>query len=244
MVATQIHIPTQMGFPLHQQKISVSVQFILHEFLQVLSSLRALETITLKLISKKGEGKAKDWNSFRDCLYELTGSEEDYQPGLPWMVLEGSLHRLYNYCYAFATRRGKHHDGAEELKDQVEKALKSALYLRELLPCSPGSRCVVEPECSTKVLKNSETLIRSLHKSSRFLYKKLLDFSHDEDVLYYLLRNRAQYDLLFPEATFATLLTKMFPKGIDQAEQFLIRQYTKRGFDELAPKISKEFESI
>jgi hypothetical protein len=233
-----------MGFPLHQQKISVTVQFILHEFLQVLSSLRALETITLKLISKKGEGRAKDWNSFRDCLYELTGSEEDYQPGLPWMVLEGSLHRLYNYCYAFASKRGKHHDEAEELKDQVERSLKQALYLRELLPCSPGSRCVVEPECGAKVLKNAETLIRSLHKSSRFLCKKLHDFSHEEDVLFYLLQHRVLFDLLFPETTLSTLFLKMYPKGLEQVEQFLIRQYTKRGFDELIPKINREFANI
>ena len=72
----------------------------------------------------------------------------------------------------------------------------------------------------------------------------ILEFSLDENVLFFILRHKDKLDSIYGEGFVKKIFNKMYPDGINEAENYVKKKYAKRGFHNLLMVIASKFTEL
>ncbi len=183
-----------------------------------------------------------------NSLIKLSGSSQGYMRLFSWND-DSILTKLKNYCAYFSQCPGLKHTERLNMNFESNRAWISALQTLDL-----ARRFASQAENEQLKGKNWDigSLNTSLHKTvcsiqrlARLTAKVIIQFKHDENVIFFLVRHAESLDSLFGEHSIAKLIRKMFPKrtrgGI---KTFLTKRYSDRGFDNLIPLIHSKLEAL
>jgi hypothetical protein len=87
-------------------------------------------------------------------------------------------------------------------------------------------------------------LIKTVESFRKSWPKMLIDFRQDENILFFLLRRRVDLDPLCGIGFVRELMRKLWPKGRQELESFVLSAYRNRGFDQLVPQIRSACEEL
>lgn len=215
---------------------SLLFQLFLAEFLKSYTTAQEVEAIyNGSSLSREPPAISKKRRELLLSLCtDLSGEVMSIAPTFPWTTRQGSLKALVHYCHLLRM---------PPLVERSERAYRQAVLARQHL-LSWQERGHITPVHLRALARAVESLARNMHKIGQALTRELLQYAHDENIIFFLLRRQVEFDTLFHAPYVAGLLEKMYRGGIDQAEQHLIRQYTKRGFEHLLPTLTQTFADV
>jgi len=151
-----------------------------------------------------------------------------------WHAPSGHLPRLLHYCSLLAT----HFDDPPSLlckllQQTLEQAVQIAKRCHDLLAKDEQEHS----KLYTKLRKEIRTLMK-------LLFEKVYDFRDNASVLYFLLRHQEQFDTLYREPIIKKTLYAIFPSGMQEAQNFLIEKFSKKGFNHLIPSIEQKLKNL
>lgn len=153
-------------------------------------------------------------------LYGVRGYEK---PAASWDTFEGSLPKLKKYCLEF--QKSNEEKGWEKILKQLDLLLLLALQ---------GLQKGTKEEALNKIPP-------AIKKLGQLILKKTEEQKEDENVLFFLLRSSYQLEVYLGKGFVKGALKKMFPGSLKGAEDYILSQYEKRGFNELLPLITSGF---
>lgn len=217
-------------------------QFLLTEFLATLKEVQAIEQLYKKMEKNASEEMLALLEKLFSSINALTGSAVINQPYFPWSCDKGCLNKLHHYCYLYAHLSPDNKKETAEINTSVRKAFHSAMESRELLLCLQQESHMGKPVFAESQVLHPllDKLIDNLTRVSRLLLPIILSYREDENVLFFLLSRQEEFDSLYQSSCLAHLLQQMYPGGLREAKDFLLKQYTKRGFDHLLALIDKK----
>jgi hypothetical protein len=226
---------TRGKYPKTSQK-SLLFQFILLEFInsytEVLNILKITNVLHISL---------KEVQALNTSLSKLAGSARGSIRFFSWNMEDGILSRLKNYCANYALE-AKDSPGILKMQTQLTKVF---INCRETLE---AIRLAEENELSEpnkKILhKILNTIIRQMNRFSKLTTTLMKQFSADENVVFFILRHKAELNNLLGSQFILKLFKKMYPKGADGAKEFLIKNYGLRGFNHLEPQILQQISEL
>lgn len=236
------HVPHSTGlapqyFNPYYSNHNLLFQFILSEFILVYQEIKHINQIAATLKSQENF-ELEILQRLLHHIVKLAGSSRYYMRLLACND-DGLLTKLKCYSVLFCLKQD--HMNQRKLYDDVEQ-----LWLLSLK---------IVDTTDSLLLRNSETAKLALHswlgkfqRSSKRLSNTItsfkMHFRHDENVIFFIMRHKEQFDDLYKPRYVAKLLKKMFPNGLKEAHQFLLSQYGKRGFDSLVPIIQTKMAEL
>lgn len=212
---------------------SLVFQFLLAEFLKTFKE-------EAKLSDRLFQYQQKKRDSYLDLLApltELSGCLPAQTSFFPWGFAEGSLNKLNSLIQQYMQLEG---DSIElkEIQNLIDKGLKESQKALEYLRASEEERS------SLYVQEMIELHVSSVLKAIKKLHKLILpllqNYKKNENVLFFLLRNQADFRKIYGKRVFVQFFKDMYPSGPESLEKFLLREYTKRGFKQLTKNINEK----
>lgn len=246
---------TSMGLPKNRfdnyfHSNSVLLQFILKDFFKASYESQNLIKIADKLKKSTSEQLLqKELEQYLDELSThlkiLAGNtiEETWQ--LPWHRRIGLITQLKNSTCIFAQRT--HED--ELLFNSIH-----ALFHKMLIGCSQTTDLIKsyffykfaeEDNLQLNLIRNHlSMLLNNMRHISKLIMHTIYRYRRDENVIFFLVRNYSVWNRLYNQKLILKLISRMYPGGLSELKNFLIKRYTKRGFDFLIPSIKKSIADM
>lgn len=207
---------------------SLLFQFILSE---TLATLR----FTKKLLDSEPEEAA-------GALRNLVGTLNDPYRLFSWAPENGTLAKLKAYCSYFAHSAEPYDNVLIPLVHTAEQSwLLSMVCLDDL---RHFERTKQGGDTPAKLRKSIKELAAALNRLAKLIAKLIEQFWNDENVIYFILRHRDEFDEVFGDKFVKTLLKKMYLGGMWGAASFLSKRFSKRGFDHLISAIEMGIEEL
>lgn len=184
---------------------------------------------------------------FSDCailIESLSGSMLDYMRIFSWNQEGGLLRRLSNYCSIFSQQSKKHHKEAQSMQRYANQAWLYCIECHDIIADirnMPFAKTIGHREILYKHLMKIIKLIEQIAAKLPFIIE---DFSNDENVIFFVLRHREDFDSLIRPGLVKAILKRCYSKGLKQTEKFLIDRYKERGFKQLLPIISENIQAL
>ncbi len=194
---------------------SLLFQFVLHEFLRTLGEVYKLECV----VSDEDTPEAIH-DKLTDYLLKLAGTEQEYVRIFTWIYDAGVLTKLKNSVDLLSQKAPVEDSEMRSLHLVVHKAWLECLHSIDLY------RNQELKALKPQVLKAMK-LIRKIPPA---LKKVLSRYEEDENVIYFLIRHKNQFDHIIGPDFLKDILHK-------NSIPFLIERYRMRGFDKLIPEI-------
>lgn len=238
------------GFFLYANNGGLLLQFVLTEFLYTYRVIQDINRIysVLKHASQKRKHPSAVGSSLqllRKTLLKLIGITE-YDPLInSWTSRVGGLNKLKHYSAHLNCSLESRKKLIMDVKNCINKAHHSALHCQQLaddLQQRPSA--YKTPSSFASLFSALDRLIRYTKKSAQLLVPLITSYHEDENVLFFLLTHRHEFDGLYQTDLVRTLFQKMYPEGINSAGEFIKKRYTERGFDSLLPLISQHIAHI
>jgi hypothetical protein len=229
LVIKQLSLPHQHINAYHYDN-SLLFQFILAETLATLREANQLLEI---------QG---DPQKIRQSMTRLVGTLNDSYRLFSWAPENGSLAKLRSYCSYFAHSADPHDNVLIPLVHTAEQNWLLGLVCLDDLRLIERTRST--PAHRTKLNKSLKELSTGLQKLCKMIAKLIEQFWNDENVIFFVLRNKGDFDALFGERFVKNLLKKMYLGGIWGAASFLSKRFAKRGFEHLVPIIEARIEEM
>lgn len=217
----------QLGLGYHlnarQQSAPLLLQFLLSEFIHVFHQFRSIETLI---------GEEQFGHSLHSLLLKLSGSPPRQKKSFQWNPDHGSASKLNFYATFFLDEVKPL--GIEFL--QLEKSCKESRALGIAL------LDVIEGQKIGEIAPAVKKLRRCVGQIAKELVKAIALFKENENVLYFLLRHKAQLDGIYESNFTVKLLKHLFLNDLQKVKDLLVRKYSSRGFGCLAKKIQQHFD--
>ena len=226
---------------------AIIMQFIFFEVINAFQEVYELEYLVsqIKLTPTKKFSKSdrEHMASITTSISRLAGYTQKYMRIFTWNLNDGILAKLKNYCSYFANNISPDDPDVSALQRNAERAWINCLECIDQIREAEKLPTRGTPDLPS--LKTyMEKMVQRLRRLSRVAGNIVLRFKEDENVLLFLLNHQDQLDRLYEDQFVAKLFHKMFPKGLQQAEEFLVEQYASRGFDHLLPQITSKFATL
>lgn len=218
------------------------LQFILTEFIEACEEIAKLEVICQQRLPTSFPIQLHPMESeilqqqIEASLALLTGSARNHMGLLSGGSAEGSLGKLKIYSNLF--------------NQNLENSEKYHLTILELtekiwLGCLRAIAAWYEDAVDHTLFSSSiEKISADMRRLAKLIAKAISSFSCDENVIFFVIRYRTRLDHIYGPRFVRKLLTRLYPKGLKGAQQFLTAKYTERGFDHILPLLAKNFEEI
>lgn len=208
---------TTSGVPFQNEHLLI--QFFLDEFLLACPVIRRLRELRANLEGSFGEPK-------EECLEEIDREIKVLcLAPTQWSLREGSLSRLRNYSQKLDT----------ELKQTISQAFYSADQVKEAMTLDEDP------------IEHLDTLQVHFDAIAKRVPLLITTFADNENVLYFVLKNRDDLDTIYEPSFVRDLCAEMFDGGIEEMAGFVVKRYKKRGFSHHIPNIESriaELESL
>lgn len=240
----------KQNFNLFEQSPSLHFQFILAEFISTHKEVQDIENTYKKmetlLIQQRLLANVDHMlDQLLHSITNLTGSTIIQEHCFSWDAQKGSLSKLRHYCYPFVNRFDSQEKTVINLNVCVSKAFHSALQAREIiLHLQQENQSTKKTPDYTVLYQLLDKLIDSINRTSRLILQVIFLFREDENVIYFLLRNKDLLNNIYKTTFIEKLFRKMYPKGIEEAGQMLTKKYSKRGFHNLLNAIARKISNL
>lgn len=194
---------------------SLLFQFVLHEFLRTLGEVYKLECVV-----REDDTPEAIHGKLTDYLLKLAGTEEEYVRIFTWIYDAGVLTKLKNSIDLLSQKAPVEDTEMRSLHLVVHKAWLECLHSIDLY------RNQELKALKPQVLK----AMKLIRKIPLALKKILLRYDEDENVIYFLIRHKIEFDRIIGPDFLKDILNK-------NSIPFLIERYRMRGFDKLIPEI-------
>jgi hypothetical protein len=247
MLVTHKHKLSPQYFNPYYSSSQLLFQFVLSEFILAYREIQLINKITGDKTEQPQTSQTSQTSQTLHTLAHhvslLAGSTQQHMRMLSWND-DGFLTKMKNYCALLC-----HHDNNEvhDLYRMYQESNQAWLLSLRVLDVvrtmlqQPPTEKAHDPSLFIPTLKK---LTNCLKRFSRLVMRAVLPFSQDENVVFFILRNKEQLDALYKPKFTKDLIKKMFSKGIQEASQFLLERYTIRGFNNLIPLINRKFEEL
>ncbi len=252
MPTTELHHIKQ-DFNIYGQSPSLLLQFILSEFICTFYEIQFLEKtykeMEIYLIKKRLQGDSReDLKNILDSTIRLIGATIMDETALPWDSQKGSLNKLRQYCYSFVPfhSKTKSEKSVVNFSTCVSNAFHSALQARELLQYFLREMNLEEKKVPEYAMLYQlfDKLIDNINRGSRLLLHIIMEYRNDENVVYFLLRHNEAFNTMYGSRFVIKIFKKMYPNGIEDVGQFLMKKYSERGFSNLLNTIATKISEI
>ncbi len=203
----------------YQNNYSLIFQFIVSEYLLICQLFKDLE----------GELASKSSESLKEILMKLKGSQEKRLNLSSGYLEDGLLKKLKNKCLQFQECHDKKLSG-EKLAEHVQK-------IQNL--CDQAWKALEISKAVTALNLFIPKMQSHLRRIGRIIAHLFLQFVEDEAILFFLLQNYQKLNNAYQPKFVVNLFSKMFPKGLKEAEIYIIKQYSQRGYHQLLPQITE-----
>lgn len=240
------HKPTNLN--IYCQSHGLLFQFLMREFLTVFRIVQRIENLVSEI---EGDGlinfdEKQELPQILANIYQaithLTGKAVINEPHFPWSTDRGCLNKLHHYCYLFTHLCPVLKKDSSEMNTCVRKAFHSAQESRETVVCIHHELPFNRPLHGDMTILFSllDKIIDNISKTSRLIVPITLSYRNDENVLYFLLNHREVLDNLYQSSFTANAFEQMYPGGVAEVKEFLLKKYTQRGFQHLLTTINQK----
>jgi hypothetical protein len=226
---------TRQPFNYLHQSNSLMFQFIISEFINA--------STQIGLIAEKvPETHRGSMETLQNSLKALSGSLQEYMRFISWNLEEGILSKLKSYAALFAANAEILHSKHLQLEKYANQAWKVSLESLEVLRLIQEQRD--DLSLYEDLYQRLSHLTAIFKKLGKLLAELILEFSLDENVLFFILRHKEKLDHIYGTGFVKKTFIKMYPDGIAEAEEYIKRQYANRGFNHLLMVISSKFTEL
>lgn len=210
---------------------SLLFQFILSEFLDVYTEIQKLQTLMdSKLIASPITRNHKiDSVLALASLEKLVGSSRDYMRFFSTNFSDGLLAKLRTYCAVFIQNADKDEKELMALQHYADKAWQACLQAMDALYGDPSEHVFI--------LSSIDKAVAAMNRFAKLIARIILQFRDDENVIFFILRHKTQFNKLYGDRFILKTFTKMYPKGLREVHLLLSKRYTERGFDNVLDAI-------
>ena len=201
---------------------SLLFQFILSEFIEAFDEIQTLNSL-VRQVSPRRE-------NVQQLLQKLLGSFKGGIRYFPWNFADGLLHKLQTYCILLHENNEHYEKELIAIQHYLEKVRAACSSALDIL-----NRNMQEvPDLSTAIEKAS----LSMQRLSKLMARLMQQFREDENVLFFILRHKIHFDKLYGSRFVFKLLTRMYPKGLEEMRQHLAKNYARRGFENVLDPVN------
>lgn len=215
---------------------SLLFQFIIVEFIECFEEIQHLDVIHNRKIDPPATLMEDQKQLTEQALARLVGSTRDYMRIFSWNFGEGILAKLKTYCALFL--QNAPHDEKEiiALQHYADRLWQACMQAMDTLHGGPSQR--------TAFLQAIDKAITGINRMSKLIARIIPQFRDDENVVFCILRHKERFDKLYGGRFVFKLLSKMYAKGLPEAQNFISKRYTERGFNNLLPIIAAKMAEI
>ena len=197
-------------------------QFLLSDFIEAHEESRKLTLIG---------GDAEE--EIQAALLKLLGGS---QSGLStfWSFADGLLNKLHGHALLLL-----------ETSEQYEKELLALHYYIDKIrmACSHALNAL-KTDARTELRSALDKALIGMQRLSKLIPRMIQQFKDDENVIFFLLRHKTQFDRIYGNRFVQKTLGRMFPKGLHEVRQLLAQKYLNRGFDNLLQLIDSTLSAL
>ncbi len=214
--------------PLHHyhQSDTLLFQFILHEFLDVYSVIIEIQNCDIEDLKQK--------------IATIAGATRHQMRIFTWNLEDSPLAKLKNYCAYFSQNTEIPEKQRRTLRRQTNQlwllGIESLDYLYD-------HKQPLKKQEKKELLEIIEIFNDMAKKIASLLQKIFMQYSDNENIVYFLLQHNRVFDQLYGPNTTLKTLTKMFG-SIRESEKFLIKEYQKRQFHHLVTMIQAHYDRL
>ena len=214
----------------YQNNYSLLFQFIVSEYLAICQLVNIWEK----------EMPHMNYDRIKLMFIKLIGPQDDVINMYTRYFRGGLLAKLHNSCQLFAITDMDTLHPAQKLNGYVQKIARLCYFAWKMTEEEKAQPNKIFKPLLLFILK----LQKCLKKFGRLIAKLFLQFENNETVLLFLLENHHAVDHVYQSKFTAKLFSKMFPKGIKDAEKFMIKQYGHRGYHHLLPRVAEATKEL
>ncbi len=223
---------------IYHHQVGLLFQFILSDFLAIYEEAKPLKSFT------NSPKTPQECDLFLTPISKLVGATHDTMRLFVWSRDTSLLSKFKIYC-ALYTQNGLTNQQKKWVLQLQQNSNQIWLYCMQCLDLLHA----LKKDGQNQKTGDSFNKIRAkmlicLTRISKALIPLFDAYSEDENVLFYILRSRAQLDEIFGDNFVAQMLAKMHPKGISGIETLLLDRYSKRGFNHLLPIIQAHISPL
>ncbi|KAF3361823.1 hypothetical protein PHSC3_001589 [Chlamydiales bacterium STE3] len=221
----------------HYQDANIVFQFFLSEF------LKAVEEVT-SLDERLSLYKQKNNDNYRELfvsLVELCGFLPKHARFFPWGLAEGSLNKLITLIQQYVQLVGDSKE-LKEIQNILDKCLKEAHKALDLLKDSEKDKTSLYLE--EMIAMHLTQTLKTFKKLNKLILPLLQQFKNSENVLFFLLRNLQALRKIYGKRAIVQLFKDIHPNGPQSLERFLLKEYSRRGFSQLAKNINEKMAEL
>lgn len=209
-----------------QDNYSLVFQFVLTEYITIFEVTDRFRDAL----------KEKDLEAILQALYKLNGPPEGNFNVFSGATESGLLPKMCHSSFHLSSMEEDNEALSQKLNKHAQQTHKlTSMALKVCQDANP-----LKPQRTLLNLKQLLLKIEVLiQRIGQIITKMMGQFEDDEAVLFFLLRNAEQLDAVFYPHYVLKLFIKMFHNGPLEAEQYIMKQYSQRGFDHLLPEIAK-----
>lgn len=220
---------------------SLLFQFILSEFISSQSEISTIHKLATTL-KTNSNSKLELINSLKSSLVKLAGSAKSYKPLFSWNQEDGILFRLKNYCAHFSLQGENSNKTSLDMHLHINQAFLSCIQGLDTI------RLLEEIEDTSQNMQGLDKIlsriIKQMGRFSKLTANLMRKYNDDENIVYFMLRHQTDLDKLYGSKFVLKLINRMYPKGIEEAANFLTTKYKTRGFDNLIPRLQKKISEL
>lgn len=226
----------------YHQSTSLLFQFILVEFAESYAEIQRLDRLCTRTPAPLPDNEAScrqtedTQRQIEMSLAKLVGSTRDYMRLFSWNFSEGLVAKLKTYCALFLQNSDSDEKELIALQHYADKIWMGCLQAIDAIHENPQEQAAL--------LAALEKANAAMQRFAKLISRLIQQFREDENVIFYVVRHHQLFDKLYGYRFVFKLLGKIFPKGLRETHQFLIKKYTARGFENLLPAIQVHINEI
>ncbi len=225
------------------------LQFVLSEFLSAQAEVKNLRRLFLEFceVFRGRAGKKNKEEALKNlnrCTEQLSGSSYNYMRIFSWGQEGGFLNKLNHYCALFSQQSPPRLKAAKRIYEEVSRGRLACIELHDLTFSLQGQPQTVWKEYIQQIRQLEEKISKKMSLFSGLLPAIIKEYADNENVIFFLLRHKHEFDELISKEFITDLFTANYPGGSGDAEKLLLKKYRKRGFFQLLPIISEKFRNI
>lgn len=242
-------------FNFYQQNNSLLFQFILSELIGAYRIVRDVDQIlqdfkNTSLRPSSREDAEELFDTLKSHIGKLGGSSQDYMRFFSWNE-DGILAKLKNICAFFLQNQDVESKDAQNLHRFSHRAWLLCLRSLDIMRLMEHEYILDNLRKSKPLSSHYELLLQTLEKiklsvqrMTRIIARLITLFRDDENVIFFLLRYKEQLNELYGPKFVIKLIIQMYPAGLKEASDFLLKKYANRGFDNLLPIIASKISEL
>ncbi len=153
----------------------------------------------------------------------------------PWNPEVGILLKLKHFSFTFAASAAPHETKDLQLEQTASRLWKLGLDISYTISQAEKQ---VNASSSPLLDKEISNFIKSFHRLCELTTLFIKDFAKDENIVFYVLKNKDSFDAIYGTAYVKTLMAESHPDGIGQAASFLKNRFLQRGFENAAKQFA------